>query len=87
VFGLYKWQENVYAEIIPDCSRAAWQGIVRGRVSPDPVVHSGGWRGYNGLVDVGCEKYFGVDHCLNEFVRGASHINGLKAFGAFQNFD
>jgi len=83
VFGLYKRQGKVYTEIVPDCSRATLQGIIRGRVNPDSVIHSDGWRGYNGLVDVGYEKHLRVDHHLNEFVRGTSHINGIEGFWGF----
>ena len=83
VFGLYKRQGKVYTEIVSDCSRATLQAIIRGRVSPDSVIHSDGWRGYNGLVDMGYEKHLRVDHHLNEFVRGNSHINGIEGFWGF----
>ena len=53
VFGLFKRHGHVYTEIVPDCSRATLQGIIRGRVDPESVIHSDGWRGYNGLVDLG----------------------------------
>lgn len=53
VFGLLKRHGKVYTEIVPDCSRATLQGIIRGRVEPDTVIHSDGWRGYDGLVDIG----------------------------------
>ena len=32
VFGLFKRNDNAYTEIVPDCSRATLQGIIRGRV-------------------------------------------------------
>ena len=83
VFGLYKRQGKVYTEIVPDCSRTTLQGIIRGRVNPDSVIRSDGWRGYNGLFDVGYEKHLRVDHHLNEFVRGTSHINGIEGFWGF----
>ncbi len=43
----------VYTEVVPDCTKATLQGIIRGRVDPDSVIHSDGWRGYDGLVDLG----------------------------------
>lgn len=58
---------KVYTEIVPDCSRATLQGIIRGRVEPDTVIHSDGWRGYDGLVDIGFDKHFRVHHGENEF--------------------
>jgi transposase-like protein len=53
VFGLLKRDGRVYTEVVPDCKKAALQAIIRGRVSADAVIHSDGWRGYDGLVDVG----------------------------------
>ena len=34
------------------------QAIIRGKISPESVIHSDGWRGYDGLVDVGYDKHF-----------------------------
>ena len=83
VFGLYKRHGKVYTEIVPDCSRVTLQAIIRGRVTLDSVIHSDGWRGYNGLVDMGYEKHLRVDHSQNEFARGNSHINGIEGFWGF----
>ena len=80
VFGLLKRNGKVYTEIVPDCSRATLQAIIRGKVDPETVIHSDGWRGYNGLVDLGYKKHFRVDHGKDEFVRGKSHINGIESF-------
>ena len=33
VFGILKRNEKVYTEIVPDCSKATLQAIIRGRVS------------------------------------------------------
>lgn len=83
VFGLFKRQGRVYTEIVPDCSRATLQGIIRGRVDPESVIHSDGWRGYNGLVDLGYQKHYRVQHGENEFVNGHSHINGIESFWGY----
>jgi transposase len=58
VFGLLKRDGKVYTEIVPDCEKATLQAIIRGRVSADVVIHSDGWRGYDGLVDVGYSKHY-----------------------------
>jgi len=47
------------------------------------VVLRLGWRGYDGLVDVGYERHFRVDHLNNEFVCGRTHINGIEGFWGF----
>ena len=53
VFGIFKRGGKVYTEVVPDCAKATLQGIIRGRVDHDSVIHSDGWRGYDGLVDLG----------------------------------
>ena len=83
VFGVFKRNGCVYTEIVPDCSKATLQGIIRGRVDLDSVIYSDGWRGYNGLVDVGYGKHLRVDHGRNEFARGRTHINGIEGFWGF----
>ena len=80
VFGIFKRQGKVYTEIVPNCRRDTLQGVIRGRVDLESVIHSDGWRGYNGLVDLGYRKHFRVNHGKNEFVRGKSHINGIESF-------
>ena len=83
VFGIFKRDGMVYTEIVPDCSKKTLQGVIRGRVELESVIHSDGWRGYNGLVDLGYAKHLRVDHGRNEFTRGRSHINGIEGFWGF----
>jgi transposase len=83
VFGLLKRDGKVYTEIVPDCRKATLQAIIRGRVAPEAVIHTDGWRGYDGLVDVGYSKHFRVEHGANVFARGTQHINGIESFWSF----
>jgi transposase len=83
VFGLLKREGRVYTEIVPDCKKATLQAMIRGRVSADAVIHSDGWRGYDGPVDVGYAKHFRGHHGANEFANGESHINGIESFWSF----
>lgn len=83
VFGLFKRKGRVYTEIVPDCSRATLQAVIRGRISLESVIHSDGWRGYNGLVDLGYMKHFRVSHGDNEFANERSHINGIESFWGY----
>ena len=58
VFGLFKRNGKVvYTEIVPNCSKNTLQAIIRGKVGLESVIYSDGWRGYNGLVDVGYGKH------------------------------
>ena len=83
VFGLLKRGDKVYTEIVDNCSAATLQNIIKGKTSIDSVIHSDGWRGYNGLVDFGYKKHFRVHHGKNEFARGNSHINGIESFWGY----
>lgn len=80
VFGLLKRGDCVYTEIVPDASKATLQAIIRGKVDPNSIIHTDGWRGYDGLVDLGLEKHFRVNHGNNEFVKGSRHVNGIESF-------
>lgn len=83
VFGLFKRNGRVYTEIVPDCSKATLQAIIRGRAELESVIHSDGRRGYDGLVDLGYQKHFRVEYGNNEFANKHSHINGIESFWAF----
>jgi len=48
----------VFTEIVPDVQKKTLAvRLFARRVSLDSIVHSDGWRGYNGLVDVGFDKH------------------------------
>jgi len=84
VFGIFKRNGRVYTEIVPNCSKPVLQAIIKGKVDPSTVVYSDGWRGYDGLVDVGYDKHFRVNHGENEFSKGHGvHINGIENFWSF----
>ena len=83
VFGIYKRNGKVYTEIVPNAARRTLQNIIRGRVALDSVIHSDGWRGYNGLVDVGYSKHFRVNHSDDVFAVGDVHINGIESFWSY----
>jgi transposase len=83
VFGIFKRNGSVYTEIVPDCKKATLQAIIRGRVSIDAAINSDGWRGYDGLVNVGYAKHFRVNHSDNEFVKGTHHVNGIESFWGY----
>ncbi len=83
VFGIYKRNGSVYTEIVPDVQQKTLQNIIRGKVSLDSVIHSDGWRGYNGLVDVGYSKHLRVNHSDDVFAVGDIHINGIESFWSY----
>lgn len=83
VFWLRKRNWKVYAEIVPDCSATTLRKIIRGKIDYNSIIHTDGWRWYNGLVDVWYDKHYRVDHGKNEFVRGKRHINGIESFWSY----
>ena len=83
VFGLFQRNGQVYTELVPNCRKATLQAIIRGKVALDSVIYSDGWRGHNGLVDVGYGKHLRVDHSKDEFVRGRAHVNGIEGFWGY----
>jgi transposase-like protein len=83
VFGIYRRNGKVYTEIVPNAAKKTLQAIIRGKVSLDSVIHSDGWRGYNGLVDVGYSKHLRVNHSDDVFAIGDVHINGIESFWSY----
>ena len=83
VFGIFKRQGKVYTEIVPDARKKTLEDIIRGKVAVESVIHCDGWRGYNGLVDVGYDKHYRVHHGLDEFARGSSHIKRIESFWSY----
>jgi len=62
VFGILKRNGKVYTEIIPDCKKDTLSLIIKGKIDKSAVIYSDGWRGYDGLVDIGYDKHFRVNH-------------------------
>ena len=84
VFGLYKRNGKVYTEIVPDVSKKTLQSIIRGKADISSVINTDGWRGYNGLVDMGYDKHYRVEHGKDEFSKGdGRHINGIESFWGY----
>lgn len=83
VFGILQRGGKVYTEIVPNCAKATLQAIIRGKVSPESIIHSDQWRGYSGLVDIGYEKHYRVKHGDDEFANDRSHINGIESFWSY----
>jgi transposase-like protein len=82
VFGIFERHGEVYTEIVPDCSSWALQRVIRGKVDPASMVMTDGWRGYDGLVDVGYDRHVRINKS-KAFAQGRAHINGIEAFWSF----
>ena len=85
VFGIYERYGRIYTELVSDCSAYTLQKIIRGRVSPDSVILTDGWRGYDGLVDVGFDKHLRINKSKHFVSKGASTSTGSRPSGALLN--
>ncbi len=86
VFGIFERNGRVYTEIIPDCSLRTLRKIISGKINLGSTVYSDSWRGYDGLVDVGFDKHYRVNHRKDIFSRNGIHINGIESFWAFTKY-
>ena len=80
VFGIYKRNGKVYTEIVPNCSRKTLYAIIKGKVDAASTIHTDGFRSYDGIVDLGYQKHYRVQHGKDEFAVGTNHINGIEGF-------
>lgn len=56
-----------------------------GKSTSRSVIHSDGFKSYDGLVDMGYQKHLRVDHSANEFSsrKCGNHINGIEGFWGY----
>ena len=80
VFRLLKRNGKVYTKIVPNCSRATLQAVIRGKVDVENTIRFDGHIGYDGLADLGYKKHHRIQRGRDEFVNSKSHINGIENF-------
>ena len=83
VFGIFERNGQVYTEIVPNCQKKTLQQIILGKVALASVIHSDGWKGYDGLVDVGYSRHLRVNHSKEYSLFKGQHINGIESFWSF----
>src|SRR6188768_28704 len=86
VFGIFERGGRVYTEVVPNEKKKTLQRVIRGRIELHSVIVSDGWRGYNGLVDVGYDRHLRINKTIDgetRHVRNGVHINGIEAFWSF----
>lgn len=83
VFGVLKRGDRVYTQIVPDVKKTTLRKAIRGKVDLNTIIHSDGWPGYDGLVDVGYARHLRVNHGDDEFANSHSHINGIESFWSY----
>lgn len=66
MLGVFKRNGRGYAEIVPGFRKATLQVVIRERVGLDSVIYSHGWRGYDGLMGMGCSRHLTAAHGPDE---------------------
>lgn len=82
VVGLLKRGGRVYTRPVLHCSRRELWPIIQGKVLEGSIIHTDGWRSYDGLIINGY-KHYRVYRSHDEFARGKSHINGIESFWSY----
>ena len=77
---MLKRGDNVYTQIVKNCSAAELLPIIEGLADKESVLFTDCWRSYNGLVDYGYKEHYRVKHSANQFADGRNHINGIENF-------
>ena len=86
VFGIIERGGRVYAEVVPDANKATLQSIIRGKVALDATIVSDGWKGYDGLVDMGFDRHLRIRKKYwspSRLSMNGVHINGIESFWSF----
>jgi transposase len=78
VFGLLKRGGKVYTAIIPNAETETLLPIIEEKVTPDSIVYTDAFKGYNAL-DVSDFHHRRINHS-NLFADGRNHINGIENF-------
>ena len=85
VIGLHKRGENVYPNVVKNCSKAELMPIITGRVLEGTDIYTDGWKACDGLVLKGYEHHR-IHHHQNQFARGKNHVNGIESFWSYAKF-
>ncbi len=82
IFGILCRKGQVWAEVVPNISRATLQTIIRRQVRPGATVWSDTLQSYTGIATKGYVHRL-VRHALGQYGRGERHINGLEGFWGY----
>jgi len=78
VFGIYERDGCIYTELVSAPSAKSLRALIKGKVPLEHIVQSEGWRGYDGLVDVGHDKYVRTGK-----TEKSAKIDDIEAFWSF----
>jgi transposase len=93
VFGMIQRQDKngnkcVFTNIIEDCSSKSLLPLIQGKVDIKASLNFDSWKSYDGLVALGYDKLYRVNHGKNEFAyKGENNalitVNGIESFWSY----
>jgi len=78
VFGLLKRNDKVYTVAVPNTQTATLLPIIREQVTPDSIVYTDCYKGYD-VLDVSGFIHHRINHS-KEFADRQNYINGIENF-------
>ena len=78
VFGLLKRNDKVYTVAVPNTQTATLLPIIREQVTPDSIVYTDCYKGYD-VLDVSGFIHYRINHS-KAFADRRNHINGIENF-------
>ena len=78
LFGMYVRDGAIYTEPISGSLTKTCRALLKGKLSPEQAVQTEGWPGYDGLVDVGHDKYLRIGK-----TEKSVKIDAIEAYWSF----
>lgn len=60
MIGIYERNGRVFTELFQGRTAAMLQSFIHGKISVELMYQAETWRNYDGLVDLGCDKYYSI---------------------------
>lgn len=86
VFDIIERGGRVCTEVVPAANMTILQRIIRGKAALDATVISDGWKGYDGLVEIGYDRHLRIKKSLwspSKLSLNGVYINGIESFWSF----
>ena len=80
IFGIYKLEQKVFTEILPDVSRSMIQAIARGRSVLETVGNAERIRRFSGVVDLGQYRLYHIGHGHPDADAGKAMLDDVDGF-------
>ena len=78
VFGIYERDGSICTELVSGPSAKSLRAFIKGKVPLKHIIQAEGWRGYDGLVDVGRDKHVRIGK-----TEKTAKIDAIEAFWSF----